>query len=359
MVKYDLPRFRAFKREGRALRRGRYSSEENRRLVQNVKDFLALTGIDSGTKLFFPSRFPEEKSHIVKMKNQYKFHSRMAAGICRPWHDIYTRGRKIFDEYNYKGRFTEEDDNKLRKLQKLHGNNWMKISELTGRSNHSLELRFSQLAANKGAWTEEELASLTRAVRCYMQQLAEPVGDSLTIRRERLYSKLPWTEVASQVQTRNWSQCRIKWMAILKQKMTAGAQVYRGRKSLEAKIRLIKALHAMNVEDAAEVNWEDLTQAIGDVPPNYVQSKFYKLKVTQVPLWQTMSFGDVIDFLNEKVVPQLEQRLQACRGHSRDEEEEEEGVSTQQETFLFSDIFGDESEMNPETGTVKRRLAVA
>uniref|UniRef100_W5MEB6 Transcription termination factor 1, tandem duplicate 5 n=1 Tax=Lepisosteus oculatus TaxID=7918 RepID=W5MEB6_LEPOC len=310
---YDLERFQAFKREGIVLRRGRYSAEENDRLRKNVENFLLLTGIDTATKLFFPARYPNEKTTITKLKNVHKFHKQIADGIPRPWHDIYTRGRKMFDSYNYKGRFTEDDLKALRKYHSMYGNNWTKISELMGRSNHSLEMRFSQMAQNKGVWRKEELRALMRAIGAHMLTQLDPEeaarGQQATIAREKLYKGIPWVEVALKVQTRSWCQCRTKWMSVLMKKMSLGEDVYKGSKSYKAKINLIKKLYSLNVEDVADVNWDDLTDTIGDVPPAYVQAKFYKLKVTCVPLWQNKSFGDIIDYLYINTLPKLEDKL--------------------------------------------------
>ncbi|MFT7813706.1 transcription termination factor 1 [Arapaima gigas] len=337
MIKYDLPRFKKFKQQGLTLRRGRFTAEENERLIHNVSDFLALTGIESASKLFFPKNYPEEMRYIKKMKSLHGFHLHLAAGIPRPWHDVYCRGRKLFNNFELEGRYTENDLKSLLKLYKQHGPNWMKISELTGRSNLSLEKRFSHLAHSNGKWSEEEEKKLVGLIRNHMLTRVEPESGSdcqdPTIRREKLYSDLPWKDVAQQMETRSWSQCRVKWMGILKKKMTFGQNVFEGRKSLQAKIRLIKALYAMNIEDSADVDWEQLTSTIGNVPPAYVQAKFYKLKVTRVPGWQNKDFTEIIDFLYKYVIPELEKDLQSCK------DDDEEVSMDIKEVFHFSDIF--------------------
>lgn len=43
-------------------------------------------------------------------------------------------------------RFSEEEVKSLLKYHSLHGSNWQKISELTGRSSYSLEKRFAQIS---------------------------------------------------------------------------------------------------------------------------------------------------------------------------------------------------------------------
>ncbi|XP_045577999.1 transcription termination factor 1-like [Salmo salar] len=248
---------------GLSLRSGRFNAQENERLMSKVNDFLAVTGIQSAFKLFHPQRFKGEEANIKKLKCQHRFHERIAEGIPRSWHQIYIRGRKMFDGSNYKGRFTEEELHTLKKLQTLHGNKWAKISALTGRSESALEKRFAQMSANKGAWTEEQLKT--------NGSCAEAPGGTgsgsgpATIRKDKLYNNIPWTDVCQTVETRHWSQCRIKWLGVLKHKMAYGQPVFSGgTKSFQGKVDLIKALNAMQVEDFADIDWEEIAHTIGD-----------------------------------------------------------------------------------------------
>ncbi|XP_041709433.1 transcription termination factor 1-like isoform X2 [Coregonus clupeaformis] len=340
MIKYDLDRFKEFRRQGLSLRSGRYNAQENKRLVSNVYDFLALTGIQSASKLFHPQRFKKEEANIKKLKSQHRFHERIAEGIPRPWHQVYIRGRKMFDCSNYKGRFTKKELHSLKKLQTLHGNKWAKISQLTGRSETALEKRFSQMSANRGAWTEEELKRLMEAVRKHLVGQALPGSGPATIRKDKLYNNIPWTDVCQTVETRHWSQCRAKWLGVLKHKMANGQPVFSGgTKSLQGKVDLIKALNAMQVEDAADINWEEIAHIIGDVTPRYVQIHYYRLKVAKVPLWERMSFCEIIDFLNSRVLPNFEERLKVLI-----KSREVVPRNDPQELFLLSEIFDNEED---------------
>uniref|UniRef100_A0A4W5LN76 Myb-like domain-containing protein n=1 Tax=Hucho hucho TaxID=62062 RepID=A0A4W5LN76_9TELE len=138
---------------GISLRTGRYSAQENKQLTSNINDFLALTGIENAFKLFHTKRFKDEVRNIQKLKSHHRFPERIAEGIPRPWHKIYSRGgRKMFDGSRYKGsrRFSEDELDSLKKLQTLHGNSWVKISQLTGRSETPLRKRFSQMCKSSG-----------------------------------------------------------------------------------------------------------------------------------------------------------------------------------------------------------------
>ncbi|XP_055056561.2 transcription termination factor 1 [Misgurnus anguillicaudatus] len=336
MIMYDLPRFKEFKKQGIALRHGRFSAEDNERLQQNVKDFLALTGVENPTKLFYTRRFPEEAQELTKIKKNHRFFERIAEGIPRSCYDVYFRGRRAFDGGNYKGRFTKEEVKELLKYQTIHGNNWQKISELTGRSSYALEKRFSQMGKKHGQWSDKEVQRLLRAVRDHLVTTLKSESPRkrppTRVSREMLYRKLPWFKIADKVKTRCWSKCRDKWMSILAVRMSSGT-VYRGRKSQDTKIRLIKAMYERQVEDVADVNWEELTTVFGDVPPAHVQLKWHQLKVSYVPNWQNKCFADIIDFLYENILPGLEKDCE--------NPDENELKVDQQQSFLLSDIFQD------------------
>ncbi|XP_016141401.1 transcription termination factor 1-like [Sinocyclocheilus grahami] len=340
IIMYDLPRFKEFRKLGIMLRHGRFSNAENERLRQNVRDFIALTGVKDATKLFHPKRFPEEREELTKMKKVYKFFERIAEGIPRPCHDVFNRGRKVFDGGNYKGRYTEEEVKSLLKYHSLHGSNWQKISELTGRSSYSLEKRFAQLntARKSGPWSAKEEQRLLRAVRDHIVTVLKSESPNKKtpkrVSRVILYQKLPWFNISLKVKTRCWSKCREKWMSILTVRMSSGT--CRGRKAQEAKIRLIKAMYQLQVEDVTDVNWDDLSAVFGDVPPAYAQAKWHHLKVVYVPNWKTKCFGDIVGFLYERVLPGL---VKDC-----EDLDDSELKVDQKQSFLLSDIFRDINE---------------
>ncbi|XP_056092315.1 transcription termination factor 1 [Rhinichthys klamathensis goyatoka] len=341
MIVYDLPRFREFRKQGIMLRHGRFSNAENEMLRQNVSDFMALTGVKDATKLFHPKMFPEEKWELTKLKKVYRFFERIADGIPRSCHDVFTRGTKVFDGRNYKGRFSKEEIKALLKYHTLHGSNWRKISELTGRSSFSLEKRFSQIsyAKKRGLWSVKEEQRLLRAVRDHIVTVLKSESPNNTtpkrVSREMLYQKLPWFNIALKVKTRCWSKCREKWLNILAVRMSSGT-LCRGRKAQEAKIRLIKAMYQTQVEDVTDVDWDDLTAVFGDVPPAHVQAKWHQLKVCYVPDWKAKCFGDIVDFLYEKILPGLEKDCEDL--------DDNELKVEQKQSFRISDIFQDINE---------------
>ncbi|NXV71252.1 TTF1 factor, partial [Atlantisia rogersi] len=227
-----------------------------------------------------------------------------AEGIPRPWRLIYYRARKMFDPNNYKGRYSVEEKEKLKKYHKLHGNDWKKISEMMSRSNLSVAMKYSEIKSdvNYGPWSKEETQKLMHAMEEVIRRRMKvedanslPTSDKserdVLVDCEKLCQKLPWTEIEAEVGTRYWRQCKQKWTTILMNKMTKGQQLYKGTKRLQSRIDLIKRLYEMKAEDANEVNWEELTDTIGPVLGTYVRARFHKIKVSCVPFWQKKSFS--------------------------------------------------------------------
>ncbi|XP_045702252.1 transcription termination factor 1 [Phyllostomus hastatus] len=362
MYRDDLGRFKEFKAQGVAIRFGKFSVKENKQLEKNVQEFLALSGIESADKLLYTDRYPEEKAVITDLKRKHAFRLHIGKGIARPWKLVYYRAKKMFDVNNYKGRYSKEDTKKLKIYHSLHGNDWKKIGDLVSRSSLSVALKYSQISSerNHGAWSKTETQKLIKAVEEVIlkkmspqdlkevdSKLQENPEGCLSIVREKLYKGISWVEVEAKVETRNWMQCKSKWTEILTKRMTNGRDVYRGVNALQAKVNLIERLYEINVEDANEIDWEDLASAIGDVPPSYVQSKFYKLKATCVPLWQKKTFPEIIDYLYETSLPLLKEKLE--------KKMEERGRELQtpaapKQVFLFQDIFRCDEDSDGEDG---------
>uniref|UniRef100_G1PY79 Myb-like domain-containing protein n=1 Tax=Myotis lucifugus TaxID=59463 RepID=G1PY79_MYOLU len=263
---------------GVTIKFGKFSAKENEQLEKNVQEFLSLTGIENADKLLYTDRYPEEKAAITNLKRKYAFRLHIGKGIARPWKLVYYRAKKMFDVNNYKGRYSNGDAEKLKMYHSLHGNDWKKIGGLVARSSLSVALKFSQISCerNHGAWSKTETQRLIKAVEEVIlktmspqdleevdSRLQENPEGCLSIVREKLYKGISWVEVEAKVETRNWMQCKSKWTEILTKRMTNGRDVYRGVNALQAKINLIERLYEINVEDANEIDWEDLAGTIG------------------------------------------------------------------------------------------------
>ncbi|KAJ7308008.1 hypothetical protein JRQ81_008508 [Phrynocephalus forsythii] len=312
----DLERFRKFKAQGIAVKFGKFSKKEDQLLKRNIEAFLEESGIDTAEKLLFTHRFPEEKADINKLKSKHLFGVRIAEGIPRPWRLVYYRGRRLFDPQNYKGKFSEQEKKQLKNYQALYGNNWTKISELMGRSSRSVEQKFSNMRSDpkSGPWSEEETEKLIQSVAEVLRSRAKNTDSSqdqtngdetLLLTREMIYKNIPWSQIEKEVGTRNWKQCRKKWSGVVAKRIAGGQKGCTRSESIRFRIKLIKRLNKLNVEEEHEINWEDVSSAMGYLPPNYLQSRYYRMKTAYVPFWNRKSFDEIIYYLHKKKLPQL------------------------------------------------------
>ncbi|XP_047237416.1 transcription termination factor 1-like [Girardinichthys multiradiatus] len=340
MLRCDLQRFRKFKQQGVLARFGRFSEQENQQIRENIAGFMALTGISSIEKLLFPKRFKEEQVTITRLKKEHRFMERIADEIPRPCQQVYLRALKMFDEKNHMGRFSEEELATLIRFHNLHGNNWKLISEKMDRSAYSLQKRFTTIGVGHGVWSADEERRLKQAVREHLEAQARKGLPGSGLSRDQLCKKLPWREISQKVQTRSWIQCRTKWLFFLEHRLTWYGNVFnRGADGYEAKIHLITTLYNTSVEDAADINWEEVAQAVGEVTTWSVQRMFNRLKQRKVPHSHSLSFQEIIDFLYHHVVPFLQKRL---RSHSTSWVGLRE--QQQQDRYQLIDIFNSDVE---------------
>ncbi|XP_062929549.1 transcription termination factor 1-like isoform X2 [Mobula hypostoma] len=346
MYKYDLPRFEKFKEEGIPIRQGRFTKEENEQLQKNVKELMELTGIQSEWEFFHVSESFDEMLRIKQLKQSNLFCTKLAEGIPRPWKCVYQRAKKMFDPNRCKGRYTEEELKKLNHLLQIHGNQWIKIGKLMDRSDTSVlnRARLLKKSLKTGPWSKKEVRALMKIMEKIIKERMQELPDNLTISdsdskvpnsilREKLYKKLPWSAIAEQMEHRNWLQCRQKWLSILTAKMS-GKTMALNTNCNQKNINLIKRLYLSGVDDIGEVDWEELCSAVGDVPPIAIQRMFYRLKSRYVPDWSKKSFGAIVEFLHDYVIPKMETML--CT-----KSQVEDIHQPQQHMFRLSDIFNE------------------
>ncbi|XP_061836959.2 transcription termination factor 1-like [Nerophis lumbriciformis] len=307
MLKHDLHRFRVFRKQGVAVRQGRFTRHEVQQIQDNIEDFLALTGIESANHLFFPQNYGDLKMGIRRLRVNHNFLEAIANGIPRTCWDVFVKAKKL-DKMNHMGRFSKEELDQLVRLQKLHGNNWRKISKLMDRSIYALQKRYVTMSSNTGPWTSDEVSRLKKAVKAHLAVVAQknPGGSGLT--REQLCNKLPWSKISLEVQTRDWLKCSRKWFSILNNRLSK-SYFGGGTEGLKAKIHLIDTLYNMEVDDCADVDWDKVAEVVG-MTPRGVQEIFQRLKVSRVPNWFRRSYGEIIDFLQQHERPRLQETLQ-------------------------------------------------
>ncbi|XP_077453015.1 transcription termination factor 1-like [Stigmatopora argus] len=322
-LRYDLPRLLLFKQQGVAYRRGRFSHKENQQIHDNMARFLELTGLDSAEQLLFPQRFGEQQDYIRKLKGRHCFIMAIAEGIPRLCKHVISRALKI-DYMNHGGCFSVEELAQLLHLHQIHGNRWSAIATKMDRSAFALQKRFAHISSGQGPWTSDEKKRLKGGVQAYLNGMApressDPPDFLQDLRR--VCSNLPWMEISRRVGTRNWSHCRNKWFGILQKALTPKESRKKGQ-ILKSQIKLINILYASNVEEARDVDWEMVASKMRGQTPLNIQMHFRKLKITHVPNWWQRTYGEIIDFLQENVVPRLKEERILYR-HPKEPDEDE------------------------------------
>ncbi|XP_053328375.1 transcription termination factor 1 [Spea bombifrons] len=341
LISCELERVKEAKQRGVLFNRGRFTDEENKQLTENVKSFLKLSGIKNEEMLFHSYRYPEKKKIIEEIKKKFNFRLRISEGIPRTVEDICHRGVKLFDFSGNKGRFTDEEVKQLKKNWKIHGNNWIAVGALMGRNNIKLQLKASQLRrkVNKGAWSVEETNLLISAVKEYILSLEEHATSGnesdIIIQKPKLYKGIPWVQIEEKVKTRNWTQCKTKWTEILFLRMNNGVSMFEGISGVESQMKIIQWLYESGPKESGQVNWEELADHIGNVPPMILQIKYYNLKTSHVPDWQKLSFKEIVNYLYTEVVPMFAEKLNANHGRQTKHAEAFE----KRDDYSVSEIF--------------------
>lgn len=288
-VTYDLHYRKAVYDSG--AKKGIFSKEEIDQMLKNVHRFCARHSIKDPADVALCDRSNSTYSRAMKSA----FFRYACRHIQRTVFSVYRRLRRILDKSNYKGKFTEEEEDHLDTLLAFHGNQWEMIGGIMDRSGQSLMDHKRSVSDTKGSWTKQEEESLITA----MNWVAEQQG----LRLDQLSDVgIPWTVVAKRVPKRTGSQCRTKWLLNLKCKFRDGRVEKWSRFD---DVKLIDKVYECGATRFADVPWADFVDgwpAAGSF--HKVRINFWRLK-QMVPDANAKTFEEIASYLYERIKPML------------------------------------------------------
>ncbi|GAB6029432.1 Cyclin-D-binding Myb-like transcription factor 1 [Chamberlinius hualienensis] len=257
-------------KNGHQWKQGMWSKEEADLLDENIKRFCIKHGVADPAEVVFEMTKDERKD----------FYRAVSKGLNRPLFSVYRRVIRMYDKKNHIGRYTPNEQNKLKKLHEKHGNDWQTIGTQLGRSASSIKdkCRLMKDNCNVGKWFPNEEKLLAEAV--YDLSSAN-VGEVIS-------TGISWAKVAEKVKTRSEKQCRTKWLNYLNWKHAGGSEWTR-----EDDVKLVNKMYDSEVDDENDVDWAVLSIGWKSVrSPQWLRGKWWNLK-RHVPNATTLKFKDI------------------------------------------------------------------
>ncbi|KAL4432464.1 hypothetical protein ABPG77_001763 [Micractinium sp. CCAP 211/92] len=309
---------------------GVYSKAEKETLRQAVINFAAKNGLptDSFDWLFGSSRSGATKGAWKKIA---------AALPHRTFKSVWAAGTRMLHEGNYQGRWTPEEDAQLLALVSERGRKWKEIGGAVGRMAESCRDRWLMIrqgeAKKEGPWSDEETEQLRQAVQEYLAAktaaeggatgsqgedaatltlediqgaASEPVVDAdgaatVTVSRRIILDDIDWNVVSQAVGTRSNIQCLEKWYSQLSPSMVA-----RGEWGSGDDRRLLRALFLSGAVHDYEVDWNQVVRG----RTAQQAKRRWRLMVKSIPDSRDLEFGELVEALVDRHLPQLREQQQ-------------------------------------------------
>lgn len=286
------------------LKSGKWSKKEEKILKDNLERYLQCNNIEDPRKLLFAHHEAADKRQWKELAKATGFYRELSKGLNRSLFCVYRKALRTFDDKNYVGKYSEEEDKELLKLVALHGRNWSKIGGMMSRSNLSVLHRYEAIKdkPNHGPWSEEETQRLKEAVRKLTK----------TKDGEEVYGGICWTSVASIVKTRNSSMCRVKWLERLCWKDCSLSNIASKKWTSENDVDLITRIYESKATDENDIDWLSLSEEFEMArSPTWLIQKFatIKRKYCKCVDLQNTDFEELIDYLYNVVATDLQNKI--------------------------------------------------
>lgn len=237
------------KESGIKYKRGKFSNAEARVIDEAVQKHIAE---HNTTFKEFKEEFFDRRGHR-RLESFFLAAAQQLPG--RPVVHVYHYLRRQYHPGNWQGRWSEDEDEQLKRLFAVYGPQWEMIGEQVGRFHTSCKDRYRVIRQrfNSGRWSEEEVGLLRQGI--------------LAWRQEKPQDCAVWAWIAAKVGTRSWMQCLTKYTTSLEAQMRQGHNDHQdGKRSMvgwsdEEDLLLIHKIYDLVVEDESEIIWSQLLDA--------------------------------------------------------------------------------------------------
>eukprot|EP00656_Telonema_subtile_P044807 TRINITY_DN5105_c0_g1_i3.p1 TRINITY_DN5105_c0_g1~~TRINITY_DN5105_c0_g1_i3.p1 ORF type:complete len:419 (+),score=87.30 TRINITY_DN5105_c0_g1_i3:204-1460(+) len=203
---------------------------------------------------------------------------------CR---QIIDSTRRAWHPNNYKGPYSEAEDNLLLRLKAEYGSNWMKIGEVLQRYHHNVKDRYKEIMSNydKGPWSEDDDQRLIAIIK-------KIHGDEIP------KNGILWSAVTATLKTRSRQQARSRWTRRLAVKrgnvLDAFGEVASLHWSREADLELIEQVIMQEPDNHTEIEWDRV--AVENKGKRQIFTRFAELK-KYVRGGNVLQFSELLDAL--------------------------------------------------------------
>eukprot|EP00002_Diphylleia_rotans_P008784 TRINITY_DN18778_c0_g1_i1.p1 TRINITY_DN18778_c0_g1~~TRINITY_DN18778_c0_g1_i1.p1 ORF type:complete len:704 (+),score=124.88 TRINITY_DN18778_c0_g1_i1:205-2316(+) len=193
---------------------------------------------------------------------------------------VQEHGILQISEKNYLGKWSKEEEDRLRELVPIHGSQWQLIGPLVGRLPRACRDKWRDLYRRhrKGPWAEDEKKRLLELVERFSSNSDQP--------------EINWSAISEHMQTRNQTQCRETWYTQLDPTIRPLSFW-----TVQDDQDLIKSLVLLDVDDETEIDWSQFTSVWKRFQ---LKNKFQRLAKWVSPD-NSMPLRDILAALCEKL----------------------------------------------------------
>lgn len=178
---------------------GKYTKEEDEILWDAIREYISEKGWnqEEGLNMLLSPLKTKDK----RLRNAW---TQIASSLPdRKRTSVFDHARRRFSTVNYQGRWTKEEEARLRDLYQAHGSDWVEIGLKLNKLPQSCRDKWRQIKnenRNTGTWSEEETSNLYEIIKSMHGGQLPEMG-----------TKIKWSEVSNKMESRSWYQCQVKW----------------------------------------------------------------------------------------------------------------------------------------------------